>query len=39
MVDAMSQSLLAVLPDSLGPFLAPITALLSLPFTFFIFTC
>ncbi len=36
MVDAMSQSLLAVLPDSLGPFLAPITALLSLPFTFFI---
>lgn len=36
MVEAMSKSVLAVLPDSLGPFLAPITAILSLPFTFFI---
>lgn len=36
MVEAMSKSLLAVLPDSFGPFLAPILALISLPFTFFI---
>ena len=36
MVDAMSRSLLAVIPDSLGPYLAPITALISLPMTLFI---
>jgi citrate-Mg2+:H+ or citrate-Ca2+:H+ symporter, CitMHS family len=36
MVDAMSKSLLAVIPDGWGPYLAPITALASLPFTFFI---
>jgi len=36
MVDAMSKSLLAVIPQSWGPYLAPITALASLPFTFFI---
>ena len=36
MVDAMSGSLLAVIPESWGPLLAPITALISLPFTFFI---
>jgi len=35
MVDAMSQSFLAVLPEALGPYLAVITALASLPFTFF----
>jgi citrate-Mg2+:H+ or citrate-Ca2+:H+ symporter, CitMHS family len=36
MVLAMSKSLVAVLPPALGPYLAPITALASLPFTFFI---
>jgi CitMHS family citrate-Mg2+:H+ or citrate-Ca2+:H+ symporter len=36
MVDAMAQSVLAMLPEELGPYLAPITALLSIPFTFFI---
>jgi len=36
MVDAMSGSLLAVIPEGWGPLLAPITALISLPFTFFI---
>jgi citrate-Mg2+:H+ or citrate-Ca2+:H+ symporter, CitMHS family len=36
MVDAMSASLLAVIPASMGPYLAPITALVSLPMTFFI---
>lgn len=36
MVDAMSNSLLAIVPDSWGPHLAPITALASMPFTFFI---
>jgi CitMHS family citrate-Mg2+:H+ or citrate-Ca2+:H+ symporter len=35
MVDAMSKSLLAVIPDALGPYLAVITALASMPFTFF----
>lgn len=36
MVDAMSKSLLAVIPPSLGPYLAPITAIISIPMTFFI---
>jgi CitMHS family citrate-Mg2+:H+ or citrate-Ca2+:H+ symporter len=36
MVEAMSKSFLAVLPPSWGPYLAAITALASLPFTFFI---
>ncbi|MFC4312723.1 CitMHS family transporter [Steroidobacter flavus] len=36
MVDAMAQSVLRMLPPELGPYLAPITALLSIPFTFFI---
>ncbi len=36
MVDAMSKSFLAIVPPSLGPYLATITALASLPFTFFI---
>ncbi|WP_321835190.1 CitMHS family transporter [Pseudomonas kulmbachensis] len=35
MVDAMSKSLLAVIPPVLGPYLAVITALVSMPFTFF----
>jgi len=35
MVDAMSKSLLAVIPDALGPYLAVITAIVSMPFTFF----
>ncbi|TBU91197.1 CitMHS family transporter [Phytopseudomonas dryadis] len=35
MVDAMSKSLLAVIPETFGPYLAVITALVSLPFTFF----
>jgi CitMHS family citrate-Mg2+:H+ or citrate-Ca2+:H+ symporter len=35
MVDAMSKSLLAVIPEALGPYLAVITALVSMPFTFF----
>lgn len=36
MVDAMSRSVVAVIPPQLGPYMAPITAGLSLPFTFFI---
>ena len=36
MVDAMSASVIAAIPPSMGPYLAPITALLSAPFTFFI---
>jgi CitMHS family citrate-Mg2+:H+ or citrate-Ca2+:H+ symporter len=35
MVDAMSKSLLAVIPEAMGPYLAVITALVSMPFTFF----
>ncbi|AXI82738.1 CitMHS family transporter [Xylella taiwanensis] len=35
MVDAMSRSFLALIPDSLGPYLAVITAIASMPFTFF----
>ncbi|WP_166364581.1 CitMHS family transporter [Pseudomonas akapageensis] len=35
MVEAMSKSLLAVIPDALGPYLAVITAVVSMPFTFF----
>lgn len=35
MVEAMSKSLLAVIPPSLGPYMAVITALVSMPFTFF----
>ncbi|KQM77990.1 CitMHS family transporter [Xylophilus sp. Leaf220] len=35
MVEAMSRSLLAVIPPALGPYFAPITALVSMPFTFF----
>jgi CitMHS family citrate-Mg2+:H+ or citrate-Ca2+:H+ symporter len=36
MVEAMSQGVLAIVPPALGPYLASITAVLSLPFTFFI---
>jgi CitMHS family citrate-Mg2+:H+ or citrate-Ca2+:H+ symporter len=36
MLDAMAQSVLGLVPPGLGPYLAPITALLSLPFTFFV---
>ncbi|SQK77244.1 Citrate transporter [Tatumella ptyseos] len=35
MVDAMAKSLLAVIPHSFGPYLAVFTAIVSLPFTFF----
>lgn len=35
MVDAMAKGLLAVIPHSFGPFLAVFTAIISLPFTFF----
>ncbi len=36
MAEAMSGSFLAIIPDAWGPYLATITALASLPFTFFI---
>jgi len=36
MVEAMSRGVVAAIPPQLGPYLAPITAALSLPFTFFI---
>jgi citrate-Mg2+:H+ or citrate-Ca2+:H+ symporter, CitMHS family len=36
MLDAMAKSMLEIVPASLGPYLAPITALASLPFTFFV---
>ncbi|KKB35703.1 CitMHS family transporter [Bacillus thermotolerans] len=35
MVDAMANSLVAVIPDALGPYLPIITAIISMPFTFF----
>ncbi|MGN8026823.1 CitMHS family transporter [Microbacterium sp. 22242] len=35
MVDAMAAWITNVLPPALGPFLAPITGILSIPFTFF----
>lgn len=35
MVDAMAQSVVTLIPDALGPQLPIITALLSMPFTFF----
>lgn len=35
MVDAMANSLVAVIPDSMGPHLPIITAITSMPFTFF----
>jgi CitMHS family citrate-Mg2+:H+ or citrate-Ca2+:H+ symporter len=36
MLDAMAKSMLGLVPPALGPYLAPITALASLPFTFFV---
>lgn len=36
MIDAMAATIIDCLPPSLGPYMAPITALLSLPFTFLI---
>lgn len=36
MVEAMAKSVIYLIPDSLGPYMAPITGLLSIPFTFFI---
>jgi CitMHS family citrate-Mg2+:H+ or citrate-Ca2+:H+ symporter len=36
MIDAVAQSVVQLIPISLGPYLAVITAVLSLPFTFFI---
>jgi citrate-Mg2+:H+ or citrate-Ca2+:H+ symporter, CitMHS family len=36
MLDAMAKSMLGLIPPALGPYLAPITALASLPFTFFV---
>ena len=36
MIDAMAHSVVAVIPPSLGPYLAVITGILSMPFTFFI---
>jgi len=36
MVEAMAKSVIAIIPDALGPYLAPITGVLSIPFTFFI---
>ena len=35
MVEAMSQELVAIIPESMGPYLAPITAVISMPLTFF----
>ena len=35
MVEAMSRGLLAAIPDSMGPYLPTITAILSMPLTFF----
>jgi CitMHS family citrate-Mg2+:H+ or citrate-Ca2+:H+ symporter len=36
MIDAMSLTVTGLVPPSMGPYLAPITALLSAPFTYFI---
>ena len=36
MVEAMSKEVVGMIPPALGPYMAPITAALSLPFTFFI---
>jgi CitMHS family citrate-Mg2+:H+ or citrate-Ca2+:H+ symporter len=35
MVEAMSKEFVAMIPPSMGPYLAPITALVSMPLTFF----
>ena len=35
MVESMSKELVAIIPTSMGPYLAPITAVISMPMTFF----
>ncbi|KAA9019499.1 CitMHS family transporter [Niallia endozanthoxylica] len=35
MVDAMANSLVTIIPDAMGPYLPIITAIISMPFTFF----
>lgn len=35
MVEAMSRDLIAIIPSNMGPLLAPITAVMSMPLTFF----
>ncbi|KAA8734821.1 CitMHS family transporter [Acinetobacter qingfengensis] len=35
MVEAMSKGFVSIIPESMGPYMAPITAVLSLPLTFF----
>lgn len=36
MVDAMANSVIAMVPDWMGPYMAVVTAVLSIPFTFFV---
>ena len=36
MIDAMADSVVTIIPSALGPYLSVVTALLSIPFTFFI---
>jgi len=36
MLDAMAQSMLHLIPTALGPYLAPVTAVASMPLTFFV---
>lgn len=36
MVDAIANSVIAMVPDRMGPYMAVVTAVLSMPFTFFI---
>ena len=36
MLDAMAKSMLGLIPPALGPYLAPVTAVASLPLTFFV---
>ncbi|HKP66149.1 MAG TPA: CitMHS family transporter [Casimicrobiaceae bacterium] len=36
MLDAMAKSMLGLIPQTLGPYLAPVTAVASLPLTFFV---
>jgi citrate-Mg2+:H+ or citrate-Ca2+:H+ symporter, CitMHS family len=36
MLDAMAQSMLHLIPPTLGPYLAPVTAVASMPLTFFV---
>lgn len=36
MVEAMSKEVVGIIPPALGPYMAPITAMISLPATFYI---